>query len=271
PAYIATTLFVVSGNLLGLQYFMVAPRRAFMLALVIGMMAMATGIGLRIMLVKPPFTLTPSVFRAISTAEDPCLFLAFNSVLLARLAETFDKEVSDRCLLFRSSRFSKLSLWSNIVTFLIQAAGVGLTATKDTNLTNVGNKVILVGLILQFLSFELFTCILFVFGWRVFHYFPSAWRVKSALPFKLFSRQPIDWRILFYIMCLTCVGIIIRCIFRITEYAWGQDGIIATHEAYFYLFDSLPLWISMTLYCFVWPIRALSVHPGQIELLPSHT
>jgi hypothetical protein len=49
----------------------------------------------------------------------------------------------------------------------------------------------------------------------------------------------------------------IRSIFRIAEFAGGFNGYITTHEAYFYLFDSLPLWISMTLYCVVWPKRCL--------------
>jgi hypothetical protein len=84
----------------------------------------------------------------------------------------------------------------------------------------------------------------------------------------------------FYLMCMTCIGILIRSVFRIAEFAGGYveansnsyhlgwtmsvlsnalhryRGTIATHEGYFYAFDTLPLWVAMTLYCIVWPTRA---------------
>jgi hypothetical protein len=41
-------------------------------------------------------------------------------------------------------------------------------------------------------------------------------------PLKIFSREPIyDWRILVGILCATCVGILMRSLFRIAEYAGG--------------------------------------------------
>lgn len=132
--------------------------------------------------------------------------------------------------------------------------------------------------------------------------FPQYWFLqKKALPFRIFSAAPIDdWRILFFIICVTCAGILVstsstmyvpsssRCsstlcdtdplhfpycgvrwrvsailfLFqtpRPTHLAFTRyNGYITTHEAFFYLFDSLPLWLSMTLYCIVWPKRCLS-------------
>ncbi|KAJ7780567.1 hypothetical protein DFH07DRAFT_1055600 [Mycena maculata] len=94
-------------------------------------------------------------------------------------------------------------------------------------------------------------------------HFPAAWRPQNPRPFKVLSRQPIDdWRILFYVMCATSIGILIRSIFRVAEFAGGATGLIATHEGYFYTFDSLPLWLGMTLYCVVWPAHALNDHSG---------
>ncbi|KAJ7088125.1 RTA1 like protein-domain-containing protein, partial [Mycena epipterygia] len=249
PAYIALALFGASAIIHWTQHFTITPRRPFMLTLAIGMTAMAVGFVLRIIYADPPNTLSRRsnfLFR-----YQPCLFLATDYILLARLVATFDKEVSDRCLLMRSSRIVKIFLWSDWATFMLQGNGGGLTANKNATVVNIGNKLVLAGLILQALSFLLFTCVLIVFGWR------------------LLSRRPIDdWRILFYVMCITCIGISVRSVFRIAELAGGADGTIATHEGYFYLFDSLPLWISMTLYCFVWPVRALNdARPGQMELL----
>jgi hypothetical protein len=49
------------------------------------------------------------------------------------------------------------------------------------------------------------------------------------------------------------------------------QGYLSLHEAYFYIFDALPLWIAMSLYCVVWPVRALvdSEHPGGDHELAS--
>lgn len=85
-------------------------------------------------------------------------------------------------------------------------------------------------------------------------------------------------------MCATCVGILIRSVFRVAEFAGGYvyrfvgvlcyspdplhryNGTIATHEAYFYAFDTLPLWIAMSLYAVVWPARALMDRYRPLEL-----
>lgn len=47
----------------------------------------------------------------------------------------------------------------------------------------------------------------------------------------------------------------IRSIYRVLEYTQGDH--LATHEVYFYMLDTLPLWVSMTTYVFVWPPRVL--------------
>ncbi|KAJ7144110.1 RTA1 like protein-domain-containing protein [Mycena epipterygia] len=273
PAYIALVSFGVSAIIHFIEYFTITPRRPFMRYLLVGMISMATGFGLRIRYSNPPFTVGNYVIMDLFILLSPCLFLATDYVLLARLVATFDDEVADRCLLIRSSRIVKLFVWSDVTTFLLQSSGGSLTANKNNaSLANLGNKIILVGLILQAISFVLFSCVLVVFGWRVCYQFSGAWHVQKPRPFKVFSRQPIDdWRILFYVMCITCVGITIRCIFRVSEFAGGYNGRISTHEGYFYLFDALPLWISMTLYCVVWPVRALNAHPEQMKLVPTGT
>ncbi|KAJ7036769.1 RTA-like protein [Mycena alexandri] len=152
----------------------------------------------------------------------PCLFLATDYMLLSRLAGTFDEEVADRCVLIRHSRITEIFVWSDAATFLLQSSGGGPSATRHANLANLGNKIALVGLIMQAVSFLLFTVVLLVFGFRVSKHFPNAWRSQNPRPFKLLSGQSIDdWRIVFYMMSLTCVGILIRSVFRVAQFAGG--------------------------------------------------
>lgn len=62
-------------------------------------------------------------------------------MLFARLAAIFDKEVSERCLLIRSSRIVRFFLWSDFVTFNFQSTGGGFVAGHNLTLINLGQKV----------------------------------------------------------------------------------------------------------------------------------
>ncbi|KAJ6608371.1 RTA-like protein [Mycena sp. CBHHK59/15] len=195
-------------------------------------------------------------------------------MLLSHLATTFDEEVSTRCLLIRHSRITKIFVWSDVATFLLQSSGGGLTAMKNAKLADLGNKarIALVGLVLQAVSFGLFATVLVVFAWRMSERFPDLWRPKKARLFKVFSQQPIDdWLILVYVMFATCVAILIRSIFRVAEFAGGcvvSFSLWMCHKTtcIFLRFDTLPLWLAMSLYCVVWPARALVKRYDQLEL-----
>jgi hypothetical protein len=44
------------------------------------------------------------------------------------------------------------------------------------------------------------------------------------------------------------VIIILRCIFRVIEFAQGHGGYLASHEAYMYVFDTLPMFAVQVLF-----------------------
>ncbi|KAJ6489389.1 RTA-like protein [Mycena vulgaris] len=146
-----------------------------MLTLTLGMTAMAAGFVLRIVFSNSPFSLGLSIIMDMLFLLSPCAFLATDYMLLARLASTFPEEVSQSCLLIRPSRIVKFFVWSDGITFFLQASGGGLTATKNASTANIGNKITMIGLSLQLASFALFTVLILVFGWRVQTRFPAAW------------------------------------------------------------------------------------------------
>jgi hypothetical protein len=61
------------------------------------------------------------------------------------------------------------------------------------------------------------------------------------------------WTTLYYVLLLTCVAYLVRCIFRVAEFADGYTSYLAVNEGYFYLLDALPLAIAISLFYFVWP------------------
>jgi hypothetical protein len=45
----------------------------------------------------------------------------------------------------------------------------------------------------------------------------------------------------------------VRSIFRVIEYAQGYNGTLRTTEVYFYVLDSLPLFLALAVWTIVWP------------------
>ena len=53
----------------------------------------------------------------------------------------------------------------------------------------------------------------------------------------------------------------IRCIYRVIEFSQGYRGYIPTHEVFFYTLDSLPLFLAIIVWVFVWPSLYLEGGP----------
>ncbi|KAL1681762.1 RTA1 like protein-domain-containing protein [Schizophyllum commune] len=272
PAAVCAGLYFVSGTLHWIHYFRTG-RPRYMLTLTISMYTTVLGYVFRIIysqgdnVYSLPWYLLQSIFILLS----PCAFIAVDYVLLQKLADSLGEEAAKDCLYLRSSLIVKLFVWSDFITFNVQADGAGLEA--NDKLDKIGSSIALAGLILQILSFLFFTALLFRFGWRARTAHPEIWRIGAGesywKDFGFFKVTPFqDWRILWVVMCLTSVAIIIRCIFRIVEYQGGSRGYVMMHEGYSYVLDSLPLWIAMTLYAWLWPTRLQPVVSNPYAMQP---
>jgi hypothetical protein len=74
-----------------------------------------------------------------------------------------------------------------------------------------------------------------------------------------------DWRSLYLIVLLTCIAFLVRCVFRVAEFAGGYDSYLASHEGYFYLLDALPLALAVVLFAAVWPPEVFENGPWTGE------
>ncbi len=50
------------------------------------------------------------------------------------------------------------------------------------------------------------------------------------------------------LLAIAAVIIILRCIFRVVEFAQGHGGYLASHEVYMYVFDTLPMFAVQVLF-----------------------
>ncbi|WVQ64665.1 uncharacterized protein L199_002832 [Kwoniella botswanensis] len=225
-------------------------RQKYMLTLCIGTTTMAVGFGIRIIMTNKPDQLGVYIATTLFTLLSPCAFLANDYIILPRLARWLDAEDQ---LFLRASRVTKTFVWSDVITFWLQAAGGGLSASQSEGMQKTGLYVALVGLIVQCVSFMLFLCLAVVFGYKIRRTPKWTNTPQNSQGFAVHLRRLEDWRMILYAVLWTGVGIMIRCIFRVIEYAEGFDGKLRNTEWAFYVFDALPLFLAIAVWLFIWP------------------
>ncbi|MAD87868.1 MAG: hypothetical protein CL912_33320 [Deltaproteobacteria bacterium] len=95
----------------------------------------------------------------------------------------------------------------------------------------------MVGLVLQLIFFGIFLTISLIFFRRV-RSNPSY--LVSSTPVKHNKRS---WQTLLKFLFLSAALIIFRCVFRIIEFAQGDDGYLMKKEVFIYIFDAAPMLI----------------------------
>ncbi|KAH9045410.1 RTA1-like protein [Lactarius pseudohatsudake] len=226
----------------------------WMACMTIGAYTFALGIACRFGLHVKPDSKGIYIAENLFVILPPCAFIAADYVLLGRLARYLG---SGKHLIIPSSRITVTFVMSDITTFLIQATGgavsVGATTMKFQQL---GSHIFLGALIIQLISFLIFTLIFLRFVYRVHKFEHEAWFLHRK------NRWYNDWRMLGVALGVSCVGIIIRSFFRVVELSQGFFGPLAQSEGLFYALDTLPLFIAISVYVPFWPGRFLPRDPA---------
>ncbi|KAA1474333.1 RTA1-domain-containing protein [Dentipellis sp. KUC8613] len=228
-------------------------RSWWMSVLVIGELTMSFGLICRWPLHLDPDSRIWYILQSLFTVLSPCAFIAADYMILGRLVRSLDCEQHLR--LVPPRRITTVFITSDILTFLIQASGGGLAAQATSNSAQLGSRIFLGGLIIQLLSFLLFTAIFLIFVYRVRKYEPRIWSRDSS------KHWYWDWRTFTVAISVNCVGIIIRSIYRTVEMSQGFSGPLSTTEGYFYGLDTLPLFIAVVVYIPFWPGRFIHAPP----------
>ncbi|KAG8743397.1 hypothetical protein FRC10_012123 [Ceratobasidium sp. 414] len=202
-------------------------RGKYMGTLVISGYIYALGLILRIPYRQNTSGLGLYLILNLCVVLSPCGFIATVYILLGRLARHLRAE---DLMLIRPQIITKVYVTSDVITLLVQASGGSLAAAKNETLTKLSTKIFLVGLVLQLVSFLSYCVVLAVFLYR---------GLVGA-------------------MIISCLGIIVRCIYRTVEGSEGFSGYLLTHEVYFFVLDCLPLLIAIAVYTVVWPPAILT-------------
>ncbi|ESK96060.1 integral to membrane protein [Moniliophthora roreri MCA 2997] len=225
-----------------------------MLLMTIGAYTFAFGLSTRFGLNRHPESKGLYIVQYLFVTLSPCAFIAAEYVLLGRFARYLG---CDHHLLVSPRRITLSFIISDVSTFLIQAAGgASSVSANDDRMRLVGSRIFLAGLALQLLSFAIFTFIYLNFVHRVRKYELATWHMDQS------KKWYNDWRSLAGAVFISCIGVLIRSVYRTVEISEGFAGHLATTEAFFYALDTLPLFIAIVIYIPFWPGRFIKVpHP----------
>ncbi|KAJ5731607.1 RTA1 like protein [Penicillium malachiteum] len=175
--------------------------------------------------------------QAVFILLGPALFAASIYMVLARIIRSVNAEKHSVLPL---NWVTKTFVLSDIVTFLVQAGGCGMMVSSS--LSSIGQGIVIAGLGLQVLSFCMFIVTAYVFQTRMRRK-PTEEAFDIDLPWKQ------------YLYSIYVIGtlVIIRSIFRIVEYAMGNEGYPLSNEWTLYVFDSLPMFASMVVFGIWYP------------------
>ncbi|KIY64653.1 RTA1-domain-containing protein [Cylindrobasidium torrendii FP15055 ss-10] len=216
----------------------------WMMAMPIAVKFYMMGIGLRFAIRIFPETLGVFVVANLFITLSPCGMIAAEYVLLGRLSRYLR---CDDFLLVSARKITLVFVLSDVITFLVQAGGGGIMVMEDKH--ELGEKIFLVGLILQLVSFVIFTLIFARMILLIHSRRPEVWNKDSH------ESRMNNWTTLAAGMCASCIGIIVRSIYRVVEISGGWGSKLSTTEGYFWALDALPLLIAVAIYVPLWPGR----------------
>lgn len=108
-----------------------------------------------------------------------------------------------------------------------------------------GENIIIGGLVVQLLFFGCFVITSATFHVRI-----------SRRPTRKILDDSLPWERQLYALYATSGLILVRSVFRLIEYAQGNDGYLISHEVFLYIFDSVLMLATMII--LTW------IHPSEI-------
>ncbi|KIY64658.1 RTA1-like protein [Cylindrobasidium torrendii FP15055 ss-10] len=256
-AVVGLLLYIVAGA--GLIFMTCKHGGRWMLAMPIAVCCYAVGIALRFAVRASPANLMIYVFCNFFTSLSPCGMIAAEYVLLGRLSQYLR---SDDFLFISSRNITRVFVTSDVLTFLVQAGGGGIMVMES--MRKIGEKLFLVGLILQLISFAIFTIMFLRMLLLIRSRRTAVWGQDRR------EDRMNDWRVLAAGMTISCIGVLVRSFYRVAEISGGYDSQLSHTEGYFWALDALPLFIAVVVYIPLWPGRFITDSPGfkGVEMKP---
>ncbi|KAG1789074.1 RTA1 like protein-domain-containing protein [Suillus plorans] len=224
----------------------------FMLSMVIGEYSTlqsfafyALGFAFRFTLHYSPDSLWIFISEDLMIVLSPCSFIAANYALLGHLAG----EIGCGHYVLLSVRWlTPIFILSDVTTLVIQVSKA-----------STGLHILLAGLSVQLFSFGFFCAVYARFLYKIYTEEQDVWVRDSKQPW--YS----DWPTLATALAVSCIGILVRSVYRVVEASQGFRGNLSTSETAFYLGDMISICLAIFVYVPFWPGRFIknSSHPSS--------
>ena len=135
--------------------------------------------------------------------------------------------------------YTRIFVGADIFTLVLQGLGASIMGTMKLHLAIAGEKVVIAGLSMQVATFVFFLVAAIEFQIRMEGKLSASTPVQSA--------TSSDWRKILYILYSVSALVLSRCIFRMIEYAMGNAAYLISHEWTLYVFDTVPMLLTVML------------------------
>ncbi|PSN61798.1 RTA1 like protein [Corynespora cassiicola Philippines] len=167
----------------------------------------------------------------------PALFAASIYMCLSRIIRSVRAE---NLSLIKPRKLTATFVTGDILSFVVQGGAAGLMVTGKN--AKLGEGIVIAGLMIQIIMFGFFAATAVIFQSRITRS-PTPEAYNPSIPWKK------SLRMLFIVSAL----IMIRSLFRVVEYAMGNDGYLLKHEWTMYIFDSVLMFGVMVVYYLWYP------------------
>jgi RTA1 like protein len=181
-----------------------------------------------------PLALSPFITQALTILLAPPLFAASIYMVLGRTIVLLRAEHHS---VIPAKWLTKVFVGGDVLSFLTQSAGGGIQTGNTLAAYNLGENLIIAGLGIQLASFGFFIIVAGIFHFKIaWEPTPIAMSMGSTARWRPSQRS---WPTVLWTLYVVSLLIFIRSVFRLIEYAGGNDGYLISHEYFLYIFDAL--------------------------------
>lgn len=206
---------------------------------------MTVGYGFRYVSAGSPEALGPYIGQSLCIILPPSLYAATIYMIYGRLVLFVNAAEAS---VIRPTWVTKIFVCGDVLSFFMQAGGGGMMA--QASMADMGQKMMLLGLFVQLIFLSFFLSISLIFWKRM---------TKSSKQFAIPQYGKHSWDTLLKMVLAAAVIIILRCVFRVIEFAQGHSGYLVSHEIYLYIFDAAPMLIVQIMMHFVYAAEVFGV------------
>ncbi|KAJ5203147.1 hypothetical protein N7449_005226 [Penicillium cf. viridicatum] len=158
----------------------------------------------------------------------------------------------------------------DVVAFVMQAAGGGIMASGTIDAMKTGEHITIGGLCVQLVFFTFFVLTAVIFHVRI-RSGPTQQTIEARQDHSLCIIR--SWESVLWGLYISSILILIRSVFRLIEYAQGNDGYLISHEAFMYVFDATLMFFAMVAMNVLHPsvILSLTHKDGRGSMEPSRS